>query len=578
MNKARLGGLLLVGTVVFVGITAGVSLSAVADGAPAAPTRASVAQQSERIRVVDREAGVVCYIDQQVGGGGIDCLPLSETAIGGDGVGVTAPESTAGEQFRIDGGRLAGQVSREVVERDRVVCYTVDLVGGGGIDCLPLTATALGDVAGEVVFAGNLTIGDRPTGNLTLELPSGPYVVGSRVTLSGDSPDAVSTVALYVRTPDGWQLLDLDHDGTRSIRDVVSVGPDGRWRTERVVLSTSSTVLAKPGAHRIGVVPLSDATSPDGVLRTEIPPDVFSDLRAETAVLAVQSPVDEESRMFGDVNGEVAIEDRYVDVNGLAPGSQEVLVTVVDSRGKVATDVVGVDGDVVEAKFELRRSDGTPLDEGFAVGIVLSAGPDDLVGNGDIQGVGGADLAALAEYIRERTEATSLLQRQVLEILRAETVADAGSDDVRFVDTFVITDAQVTIDAVFPAAASNRSGIRRIERGETVVVRGTTNRRPGDNTVSVDVFEVTNRSRVASADTDEWGGQGIWTTTFDTATLEPGTYIVQAGDGDDSDSVRVSVVEPDPAKDTSRATPATEPRIGSPSETFRFTRRSSSIE
>ncbi|WP_255149674.1 hypothetical protein [Halorarius halobius] len=374
--------------------------------------------------------------------------------------------------------------------------------------------------------------------------PNGSYELGTRTTLGGTAPADAGAVALYVRADGDWHLLDTDEDGRRSDDDAVAVGPDGTWRREGVVLTNASRVVAGPGRYQLGAVVRGAVCTPNGTLRPQLPADALGDGHDSVAVsLDVTAPAESESPVFRDIGGQVAIEDGEVTVAGLAPGADEVLAVAVDRRGEFASDLVSVDRDgTFETDLALAAPDGGPLSRGAVVGVVLSAGRDGRVGNGIIREEFGADLASLERHLGERRAAVELSQAQLLDILFAESVEEAGSDDLSVVDTFALADARTTIEAVVPAGAINRTGVRSVPVGETMVVRGQTNRKPGDNSVFVDLVDAETSGVASLATAGEWGQSGVWRARLSTDGLEPGSYLLQASDGDDGDVVRVDLV------------------------------------
>lgn len=424
--------------------------------------------------------------------------------------------------------RISEHVFRTVDEDANVVCYVGVVQEGAGISCLARSATRLQPAQDSLV---------------TVRQPNGSYEVGTVATVAGTAPRTAGSVALYVRADGDWHLLDLDEDGTTTGRDLVPVGANGTWRRDDVVLSNASEVLASPGDYQLGVVVAAGAVEPNGSLAPRLPPEALdaAEPASATVPLVVTAPFESESLVFVDVGGEVAVEDGEVTVRGLAPGADELLAVAVDRRGEFAAESVDVDDDAFDTDLALVGPDGSPLAEGTTVGIVLSAGRDGRVGNGVVRGEFDADLDTLVRHLRERRAAVPLSQAQVVEILESESVDEAGSDDLAIVDTFRITDARTTIDAVYPAGATVRTGVRPVPVGEQMVVRGRTNRKPGDNEMLVDLVAAASGQRVSTAETDEWGQAGVWQVRVPTEGLPPGSYVVEAADGDDSDVVRVDL-------------------------------------
>lgn len=253
--------------------------------------------------------------------------------------------------------------------------------------------------------------------------------------------------------------------------------------------------------------------------------------------------------VFRDIAGQVATEDGEVAVRGVAPGYGEVLVMLIDRRGQIASQIVSVsDDDVFEEDVALVTADGTPLDEGQITANVFAPGRDGVVGDGEIDGVARTDLEAFDESAREKSRQrlanrpVSRTQQQVLELVYEESINDSGSDDQVLVDVFTFTNGQTAIEAVVPQSSANATGTAPVAVGETMVVRGRTNRKPDDNTVFVEVTEGPTPEAFDFASTDEWGTDGVWSVEIEVPPdTEPGTYTVESTDGDDTDSFEVVI-------------------------------------
>ncbi|MFB6131593.1 MAG: hypothetical protein ABEJ28_12320 [Salinigranum sp.] len=256
--------------------------------------------------------------------------------------------------------------------------------------------------------------------------------------------------------------------------------------------------------------------------------------------------------VFRDVGGQVATEDGQVTVRGTAAGADDVLVVLIDRRGRIASKILSVDdNDTFDEDVDLVTPGGTPLSEGLIAAAVFSPGRDGVVGDGSIAGFARADLAALDESTRRKARqqignrTVTRTQRQVLELFYEESINDSGSDDLALVDAFTYTDGRTSIETVVPRSAGNRTGIHPVRAGETMVVRGLTNRRPDDNTITVEAVDGPTPEAVDFGATDEWGTDGVWSVALDTGGVEPGTYVLESDDGDDTDRVEVRILPPD---------------------------------
>jgi major cell surface glycoprotein (TIGR04216 family) len=293
-------------------------------------------------------------------------------------------------------------------------------------------------------------------------------------------------------------------------------------------------------------VPRSDdrnpSRSPTGPIGVE-PPEALHVQETNTSEQDVNS-----SSVIRTYAGEVAVEDGIVAVSGIARGLEAVLVVLVDSRGRIATETVSVDDDVFEEDdIELATDNGRRLSEGSIRGLVLGLGRDTVVGDGTLPGQERADMAALETWVQNFEPA--LTQQQVTERILEETVDEGGSDDLLVEQRFRLTDARTSITAVVPREAANQSNSSRFQTrvepisvGQPMVVRGVTNRRSEDNAVFVEVVDGPSAATFDSGATDEWDGRGVWSVTVSTVGVEPGVYTLEADDGVSTDSVQFEVV------------------------------------
>jgi hypothetical protein len=103
------------------------------------------------------------------------------------------------------------------------------------------------------------------------------------------------------------------------------------------------------------------------------------------------------------------------------------------------------------------------------------------------------------------------------------------------------------------------SDVNAVAVGTTLTVEGTTNLRPDENAIVVEL-ETDPGDIVAVASTTEWGTDGIWTVTVDTTGLDTGAYTLVADDGYGSDVETVRLVRSTPTKEpTPEPTPTEEP-------------------
>jgi hypothetical protein len=93
--------------------------------------------------------------------------------------------------------------------------------------------------------------------------------------------------------------------------------------------------------------------------------------------------------------------------------------------------------------------------------------------------------------------------------------------------------------------AENGTETDTIAVGDTMVVQGSTNLQPDDNAIIVDL-ENEDGDIIATASTDQWGQDGIWSVSISTTDLSPGEYTLVADDGKDSDVTIINIVHQTP--------------------------------
>lgn len=421
-------------------------------------------------------------------------------------------------------------------------------------------------------------------GTLSIEGPMGTYIAGAEVDVRGTAAPGVDDVAIYVRDQGDWELMDINEDGQFDESDLISVDADGEWEERDVRLSQANDILSIPGRYRFGVVEAEDVLQ-DGEIRETLSTSEFSSATSEQTSIIVTEPTlggansslvaafgaemtmqqDNETReqrepwVFRTYDDEVAVEDGTVEVVGVAPGLDEVLVVLVDTRGRAVTETISVDNDDVfeEDDIELLTTEGRQLNEGPIEAMVIGLGRDNVVGDGVIPGQDRASISSLENWIQGF--GTGLTQQQVAERILDETVQEAGSDDLVLEQQFRYADARTSVQSILPEGEADgaeapgfQPEISPIETGDTMVVQGVTNRKPDDNTITVEVIDGPSADEFDSAATDEWGRNGIWSVNLSTEDIEPGTYTLEVDDGDNTDVVQFEVVEEaeEPANET----------------------------
>ncbi|ELZ89050.1 cell surface glycoprotein [Haloferax sulfurifontis ATCC BAA-897] len=386
-------------------------------------------------------------------------------------------------------------------------------------------------------------------GGTTLSSPTGQYVVGSEVDINGTATSSDS-VAIYVRDDGDWQLLEIGGDNE------INVDSDDTFEEEDVALSNlpgdGSSILSLTGTYRIGVIDASDAdVGGDGTVDDSLTTSEFtSGVSSSNSLRVVDQAL---TGQFTTINGQVApVQSGTVDVNGTASGADSVLVIFVDERGNVEYQSVSVDSDGTFEEDDITVG----LTQGQVTAHILSVGRDGAVGDGSLPGgpSSGADLDDLQTYL-DTLDSNNNNGEQVNELIASETVDETASDDLIVTETFRLAESSTSIDSIYPDAAE-AAGINPVATGETMVIAGSTNLKPDDNTISI---EVTNEdgTSVALEDTDEWNNDGQWMVEIDTTDFETGTYTVEADDGDNTDTVNVEVVSEREDTTTSEPTETT---------------------
>jgi PGF-CTERM protein len=97
---------------------------------------------------------------------------------------------------------------------------------------------------------------------------------------------------------------------------------------------------------------------------------------------------------------------------------------------------------------------------------------------------------------------------------------------------------------VVPAELRDQlSGVHPIEVGETMVIRGDTNRDFEDATIVVEADAGPSIAQLGTAVTDEWGTDGVWEVEIEVGEeVEPGNYTMRSDDGERIDEQRVEIV------------------------------------
>jgi hypothetical protein len=233
--------------------------------------------------------------------------------------------------------------------------------------------------------------------------------------------------------------------------------------------------------------------------------------------------------------------------SGTLIGSDEFVVAVIGSQGNALADRVTVNAD---GGMSDRYPSLEPLSSGTARIMFLTYGTNGVFGDGEFEI--GEDLAVAAFGDGNRTEVEStpqnlvsiiegagslnLDQREVQNLIRTtveQSVTEAGSQDLIVAASVEIVDESETriADIVPSSVAENAEGIVPIEVGETIVIRGTTNRNPAVTDISVAVTGGQSADGLTKS-VNEWDEDGVWSAEISTEELSPGEYTVLADDGE----------------------------------------------
>ncbi|XGI83633.1 PGF-CTERM sorting domain-containing protein [Halorutilales archaeon Cl-col2-1] len=391
---------------------------------------------------------------------------------------------------------------------------------------------------------------------VTIDNPGATYVIGSEVNLNGTASQGLDEVAVYVRDEGDWQRVLTD-----------TVESDGTWEEEDVALDARSDILSISGTYRIGIIDKQDTSRAavtdddgetdstnfhNGYARTLDTSDFNQGTSSQRSIRVLEPSF---QYTIHPVGGSVAEEDGEIRVTGEAVGADEVVVGFVGDKGDAAAYTVSVDDDYTfEEDLELTTTSGHPADEPIRQGTVVAFGVvngrDDEFGDGTAMGRPTETPRQFAGLVpgfdndvsRARGGPTRT-SGQIIELLRAESVDETGSDDLGYPSSFRYTDGSTSINDVVPTSHSNVTGVVPIEVGETMMVRGTTNLQPDDNTISVEAVSGSSMNEMPVETTDMWKMEsGVWSVTIDTTGLEPGTYEIESDDGDSTDTVMVEIV------------------------------------
>ncbi len=122
--------------------------------------------------------------------------------------------------------------------------------------------------------------------------------------------------------------------------------------------------------------------------------------------------------------------------------------------------------------------------------------------------------------------------------IRSEVISQTTSsgDDVRDSDTFDLSSESST--EIRDLGVDDPSGIEDVSPGDTVVVRGTTNRNPNEAEIEVLAVEGEEHDLIDTESTSDWSRDGEWMVEKELPNyIEGGVYTVEATDGPGLDEV-----------------------------------------
>jgi major cell surface glycoprotein (TIGR04216 family) len=414
-------------------------------------------------------------------------------------------------------------------------------------------------------------------GDVSIDTPGNTYVVGSEITINGSTSQGVDDVAFYVRRNNNYELVDLDSSSGDGVGDaVLSVDADDTFEKEDVILSQGDSggndFLSLPGTYRFGVVAAEDVpgsvtqntTVTDGgvTIANEINVSTFNTGTSAQQSLRVTDT--ELSATVRTVGGQVADTDDRLNISGTALGNQDVGVIFVDERGNTDFTTISVDDDNTFDEDEVQISG---LDTGQVSVHVVTPGRDNQFGDGSISAVTTTDdepynnIQSFVNYLGGQ----SLTGDQVRSRILDQTTEETASDDRMVTSRFRYADPQSQIQNVYPEGME-ASGLNPVGVDDTMVVEGTTNLRPDDNAITVELMTDGGES-VALSTTDSWSYDGTWTVSLPLEDVQTGTYTLEA-EGENTDTVDVEIVQnvqtatPEPTdtpEPTATDTPTPEP-------------------
>ena len=418
----------------------------------------------------------------------------------------------------IDGGEGVSSVETQYLDETTVTATLYPASSSAVTEYAPggsLTGTA----PLATTEAADSTDFDVSKGNITLASPNGTYMIGADADVSGTA-EGLEEVAVYARDSGEFELVEIDN------RSTIQVSSDNTFEATDVTLSggtPGNDLLSLPGTYRLGVIDAvaANTTGADGTPAETLSPSKFYSSMSTVSPIAVDTQL---NAQFVTYNDQVARRDGVVDLEGNAPGQDEIAMVLIGPRGRVIADTVAVgsDGEIDKANINL----GT-LNEGTVTGVVVSPGRDETYGDDTTPETPTQLVDTIETESASRTASTS----QIRSRLRANTVEATGTDDLIVTQQFGYTDGQLTIETAGPA-----------ETGGTLTIVGATNVRPTDTTIMLNLLDG-NRSSIERASTTQWGPDGRWSAEMGLGEIPPGEYTLEADNGDTTARTTVEILE-----------------------------------
>jgi major cell surface glycoprotein (TIGR04216 family) len=373
---------------------------------------------------------------------------------------------------------------------------------------------------------------DISEGEVSIDTPNGTYITGDEVTFSGDANEGIDSVAVYARDQGDFELVEIDDS------DIVEVEGDDTFEEDSIVLSDpgqpGNDILSLPGTYRIGVIDAQDANIESGDNTDQDVDPSLTTSEFNSGVSGTSSIVVTDTELEGNFttfNGQIATEDNSIDVQGRAPGKDQVVIAFVGSRGNAVAQTVSVDDDGTfdQTDVQLTGTNQQNIAEGTVSAHIFSSGRDGAFG----QNNAGPDTnQELVNNITGTFTSGSSTGDQVRSSILADTVDDTASDDLQVLETFRFADGLTAIGTATSPVESNG----------TIEIRGQTNRQPDDNTIVAELLTQDDES-VSLSSVDQWDTDGTYTVEIELSDAEPGNYTLEVDDGENTDRAPIEVVE-----------------------------------